>query len=86
MNLILTLGDFHDAAAAHQICQCDGIEELINTLAELLPEIVGQAALTILAVFIAVTAGDVDFLINGADDISNSDLFCRAGQMVTTTR
>ena len=60
--------------AVHQVLQADAVEVLVDTRAELVPQVVGQARALVLAVMGATAAGGVHVLVDGRNDFRDMDI------------
>src|SRR3569623_426515 len=85
MQSVLATDDFLHAGAFGELRQGDAVEEFMDLHAEVGPQFVGEAAVAVLAVFLAAAAGDVHALDNGGDDIRHRDLLRRPCQPITAT-
>src|SRR5690606_34653216 len=65
-----------------QLAEGDLVEEVEDLLAQVRPQLVGQAALAVAAVLAPAAAGDVDLLVDRRDDIGDRDLSRTARQPV----
>ena len=81
---ILAPSDFLHLRSLDEVSQCDAVQEFIEALTQILPQLMGEAALPILTVLIASAARHVDFLVYRGDDLSNRDLIGRSTEPVTT--
>src|SRR3569623_2481369 len=86
MQSVLATDDFLHAGAFGELRQGDAVEEFMDLHAEVGPQFVGEAAVAVLAVFLAAAAGDVPALVTGGDDIRHRDLFRRPCPPKTAAR
>ena len=75
---------FH--APGDQVGEADAIEEVVDLVAQVIPEGMGQAALAITAVLATPATGEFDPLVNGADDVGDGDLGRGLAQIVAAPR
>ena len=67
--MLLASYDFSHLLPFEKPGQRDTVEKLVDLAAELLPQIMRQAAIAILTVLVPCTQGDIDPLADGIDDI-----------------
>ena len=72
------------ATTFHQLCQVDAAEKIVNLLAQVVPQVMGQAAGLALAVLHAATAGGIHGLVDGTDHVHHGDIHRRAAEPVAT--
>ena len=70
---ILLLGDGLDFVLGNQVCQADPLEKMMNLVAKILPQVMGQAGFPALTVSGAATSGGIYRLIDGVDDLRDID-------------
>ena len=68
---ILSHGDFPYTLLIHEVCQGNLIEETVDLLTEIIPQLMSQALVTLLAVTRAFAARGLDRFIHGRDDLGN---------------
>ncbi|SPO53594.1 protein of unknown function [Pseudomonas sp. JV551A1] len=81
---VLTLGDFLHLAAHDEVGQAYTAEEFMDLLAEVAPQVVGQAGVTGMAVPEPLATGGVDRFVDRIDDLGHLDGFHAPRQLVAT--
>jgi hypothetical protein len=61
------------ASLIHQISQANSTQEPMDLITQVLPQVVGQTDLTLMAVAFALTVGDINRLINRIDDLGDKN-------------
>jgi hypothetical protein len=69
LDLILAGSDLAHALTLNQLFEIDVIEKVVNPSAQIIPQIVSQAAFGALAVLLAPAPGCVNGFIDRSDDI-----------------
>lgn len=72
---VLALGDFLHLTAHDEVGQAYTAEEFMDLLAEVAPQVVGQAGITGMAVPEALTTGGIDRFVDRIDDLGHLDGF-----------
>lgn len=84
--LILTQGDFLDIIADHQIVQADTTEELVNLLAEIAPQVMGQADIARMAITLTAATGRIHRFIDRINHLRHMDGIQLASEPVASAR
>jgi hypothetical protein len=70
----------------HQISQANATQEPMDLIAQVLPQMMSQTHLTLMAVAFALTVGDIDRLINRIDDLGDKNACSLARQPIAASR
>jgi hypothetical protein len=73
------------ASLIHQISQANATQEPVDLITQVLPKVVGQTHLTLMAVAFALAVGDIDRLINRIDDLGDKDASPLARQQIAAS-
>src|SRR5690554_1184629 len=82
LAVALASGDLLYLHAGGELAQGDAVQEALDALGELAPQVVGQAGVTLLAVGEPTAAGGVHGLVNGVDHPGHRDRLRHLGQQV----
>ena len=83
--IALPLGDITHIWLGHKVGQRDSIQEVVNSLAQRVPEIVRQATLVSLAVLVPAAARSINVLVDRNHDLCHADFVRCQGECVATT-
>src|SRR3990167_6558820 len=83
--LILALGNFLHFSTGHQISQTDAIEEFVDLLTEVAPQVVGQTGITGMAIALPLATGSVHRLVNCIDDFGHLNATHIPRQLIAAT-
>mmetsp|Transcript_16387 Transcript_16387/g.24577 ORF Transcript_16387/g.24577 Transcript_16387/m.24577 type:complete len:137 (-) Transcript_16387:196-606(-) len=82
---ILPIRNLANFVFSHQIPEADLAQKLMNLIAQIRPEVVGQAFLAILAIAFIATPGSVQRFADGIDNFGDVQICRRTTEPVTTT-
>jgi len=84
--LILAQSHFLYLATGNQIRKADAAQKLMNLLAQITPQVMGQTGITAVTVAQTLAASRINRLINGIDHLRHLNTRHVAGKLITTTR
>ena len=84
MAPVLPAGNHLNLPLSHQVPKTDIAEELMDLIAEIRPQVVGQAFFAILAITLVAATGGIQGFTDRIDDFRDKDGVCLTGQAITT--